>query len=154
MPEFRRAEAGTANDFVVFLGIPRPKDLEKGRKVGFAGAVVCGDKGSIMYGSHGAGGVRIIPEAKMQAYQRPERTIPRVRGGDHHRDWLEAIRNGRKAGSDFAYGGPLSEIATLGVIAIKMAGTKLKYDAENTRFPNCPEADKYINPPYREGWTL
>lgn len=42
----------------------------------------------------------------------------------------------------------------LGVIAIKMAGTKLEYDAENTRFPNCPEADKHINPPYRAGWTL
>ena len=42
----------------------------------------------------------------------------------------------------------------LGIIAIKMAGTKLEYDAENTRFPNCPEADKYINPPYRTGWTL
>ena len=42
----------------------------------------------------------------------------------------------------------------LGVIAIKMAGTKLEWDAENMQFPNCPEADKYVNPPYREGWTL
>ena len=42
----------------------------------------------------------------------------------------------------------------LGVIAIKMAGTKLEWDAENMRFPNCPEADKHVNPPYRAGWTL
>ena len=75
-------------------------------------------------------------------------------GGNHHHDWLEAIRKGHKAGSDFSYGGPLSEIAMLGVIAIKMAGTKLEWDAENMRFPNCPEANKYINPPYRAGWTL
>jgi predicted dehydrogenase len=134
--------------------IPRPKDLEKDRNVVDTGAVVLGDKGSIMYGSHGAGGVRIIPEVKMQAYKRPEKTIPRVPGGNHQRDWVDAIRNGRKAGSDFSYGGPLSELAMLGVIAIKMAGTKLEYDAENTRFPNCPEADKHVNPPYRAGWTL
>ena len=41
--------------------IPRPKDLEKDRKAVETGAVVLGDKGTIMYGSHGAGGVRIIP---------------------------------------------------------------------------------------------
>jgi predicted dehydrogenase len=134
--------------------IPRPKELEPGREIGYAGAVVYGDKGTIMYGSHGAGGVRIIPEAKMKAYKRPERTIPRVPRGNHQGDWLAAIRSGRKAGSDFSYGGPLSELAMLGVIAIKMAGTKLEYDAENTKFPNCPEADKLINPPYRAGWTL
>jgi predicted dehydrogenase len=134
--------------------IPRPKDLEEGRSVVDTGAVVLGDKGTIMYGSHGAGGVRIVPEAKMKAYKLPGKTIPRVRGGNHQRDWVDAIREGRKAGSDFSYGGPLSELAMLGVVAIKMAGTKLEYDAENTRFPNCPEADKLINPPYREGWTL
>jgi predicted dehydrogenase len=134
--------------------IPRPPELEQGRDVGYAGAVVFGDQGTILYGSHGAGGVRIIPEAKMQAYQRPARSIPRVPRGNHHGDWLEAIRNGRKSGSDFSYGGPLSELAMLGVIAIKMAGTKLEYDAENTRFPDCPEADRHINPPYREGWML
>jgi len=134
--------------------IPRPKELEADRKPVDTGAVVFGDKGAIMYGSHGAGGVRIFPEAKMQAYKRPGKSIPRVPGGNHQRDWVDAIRAGRKAGSDFSYGGPLSELAMLGVVAIKMAGTKLEYDAENTRFPNCPEAEQYINPPYREGWIL
>ncbi len=134
--------------------IPHPPQLEKDREIGYAGAVVTGDKGAIMYGSHGAGGVRIIPEEQMRAYQRPAPSIPRVPDGNHHRDWLDAIRNGRKAGSDFSYGGPLSELAMLGVIAIRMAGTKLEYDAEQMRFPNCPEADQYINPPYRDGWAL
>ena len=39
------------------------------------GAVVMGDKGSIVYGSHGAGGVRLIPHARMEAYQKPPKTI-------------------------------------------------------------------------------
>jgi predicted dehydrogenase len=132
--------------------IPRPAELEEKKKSVDTGAVVIGDKGAIMYGSHGASPVRIIPEAKMDAYKRPEKTLPR--GKEHHRDWLQAIRNGTKAGSDFSYGGPLTELAMLGVIAIKMAGTKLAWDARRMRFTNCPEADRFVNPPYRTGWRL
>jgi hypothetical protein len=105
-----------------------------------------------MYGSHGAGGVRIVPEAKMKEYKLPEKKIPRAPG--HHQDWLQAIRTGGQAGSDFSYGGPLTEIAMLGVIAIKLLGTKLEWDAERVQFTNCAEANQYINPPYRKGWSL
>ncbi len=133
--------------------IPRPKDLEPDRKHYETGAVVLGDRGTIMYGSHGAGGVRIIPEVRMRAYTLPPKTIPRAK--EHHQDWLQAIRNHTKAGSDFsAYGGPLTEIAMLGVIAIKLAGTKLAWDAQNMRFTNCAEANQFVNPAYRAGWTL
>ena len=69
---------------------PRPKDLEPGRKLEGNGAVLIGDNGTIMHGSHGAGGVRIIPEVKMKAYKRPEKTLPRVKGGmgGHEQDWI------------------------------------------------------------------
>jgi len=132
--------------------IPRPQELEEDAKSVETGAVVIGDKGTITYGSHGAARVRIIPEAKMEAYKQPEKTIPRVK--DHQQDWLQAIRNGAKAGSDFSYGGPLTEIALLGVIAIKMPGVKLEWDAQKMRFTNSLEANQFINPPYRKGWTL
>jgi len=136
--------------------IPRPKELEEGRKGPNSygtGGYVYGDKGVIMYGSHGAEPVRIIPEEKMRAYTQPKKTLPRVK--NHHDDWLRAIREGRKAGSDFAaYGGPLTEIAMLGVIALKIPGTKLEWDPANMRFTNSDEANRHIAPPYREGWTL
>jgi predicted dehydrogenase len=132
--------------------IPRPDDLEEGRKVPRTGAIVIGDKGKIMHGSHGAGSVRIFPEAKMKAYKLPEQTIPRVRG--HHRDWLDAIKNDGKPGSNFDYGGPLTELARLGIIAMQMLGQKLEWDSENMKFTNCDEANRFINPPYRQGWTL
>jgi predicted dehydrogenase len=132
--------------------IPRPPELEPNQKAVETGAVVIGDKGTIVYGSHGAGGVRLIPDSKMKEYQLPAKTIPRVKG--HQQNWLEAIRNGTKAGSDFSYGGPLTEIALLGVIAIKMAGAKLEWDAANMRFTNSTEANQYVNPPYRDGWAL
>ena len=133
--------------------IPRPKALEESRNPVDTGAVVLGDKGTIMYGSHGANPVRIIPETAMKAYKLPEKTLPRARG--HHADWIRAIREGTKAGSDFpTYGGPLTEIAMLGVIAIKMSPRKLIWDTVNLRFTNCPEANAFVNPPYRTGWTL
>lgn len=132
--------------------IPRPEELEAERKVVNTGAIVIGDKGKIMYGSHGAGGVRIIPEMKMKEYKLPSQTLPRVKG--HHYDWLQAIKNGTQAGSNFDYGGPLTEIAQLGIIATKMLGQKLEWDSKNMRFTNCDAANQLINPPYREGWTL
>ncbi len=132
--------------------LPRPPEMEADEKTIDTGAVVVGDQGTIVYGSHGASHVRIIPDAKMDAYKRPAKTIPRAK--EHHKDWLQAIRNGTKAGSDFSYGGPLTEIALLGVIAIKMAGTKLEWDAKRMRFRNCGEANQYLNPPARKGWAL
>ena len=133
--------------------IPRPADLEADRDMKDCAATVIGTKGTIMYGPWGAGGVRIVPEAKMKEYKRPEAKLPRVKGG-HHQDWLQAIRGGTKAGSDFTYGGPLTEIAMLGVIGLKMPGTKLEWDGEAMKFKNSPEATALVNPEYRKGWTL
>ncbi len=132
--------------------IPRPAELEADEKDIDTGAVVIGDKGTLVYGSHGASHVRLIPQARMDAYQRPAKTIPRVR--EHHWDWLQAIRNGTKSGSDFSYGGPLTEVALLGVIAIKLAGTRLEWDTKAARFKNAPEANQFLNPAYRKGWSL
>jgi predicted dehydrogenase len=132
--------------------IPRPPEMEADDKGIQTGAVVMGDKGTIVYGSHGAGQVRLIPQSKMDAYQKPAKTIPRAK--EHHQDWLQAIKNSTKAGSDFSYGGALTELAMLGVVAIKMNGTKLEWDTENAKFSNSKEANQYLNPPYRKGWSL
>ena len=132
--------------------IPRPADLEPDRKPVETGAVVLGDKGTIIYGSHGAGGVRIIPEAKMRAYKLPPKSIPRAK--EHHEDWLDAIRTGGKAGSDFSYGAALSEIGMLGVVAGRFPGAKLEWDGENMKFTNNAAADALLTPEYRSGWSL
>jgi predicted dehydrogenase len=132
--------------------IPRPPEMESDEKSIGTGAVVVGDKGTIVYGSHGAGQVHLIPQAKADAYHKPPKTLPRAK--EHHQDWLQAIRNGSHAGSDFSYGGPLTEIALLGLIAVKMNGQKLEWDAEQAQFRNCTEANQFINPAYRKGWSL
>ncbi len=130
---------------------PRPEGWEANKPLPEVGAIVLGDKGSIRYGSHGANGVRIFPEEKMKAYRRPEPKLPRV--VNHHRDWLDAIRKGSCAGSDFDYGGPLTEIALLGVIATRLLGTTLQWDGAAMRFTNSAEANQMLQPQYRQGWA-
>jgi len=153
------AKAGRGPVEVIWYGgglkPPRPKDLEEGRAFPSEkniGALVVGEKGKIMYGSHGADSCRIIPESKMKEYKLPPKTIPRSPG--HIEEWLTACKGGHPAGSNFDYGGPLTEIALLGALATIMPGTKLEWDADTLTFPNCPEADQYINWQYRKGWSL
>ncbi len=119
------------------------------------GAVLIGDKGMIVHGSHGAGGCHLQPASvrdKFTGANTPEKTLPRVKG--HHWDWLEAIRTGRQAGSNFDYGGRLTQVALLGAIAIRFPGQTLKWDDRAVRFTNNAAANAYLNPPYRQGWKL
>jgi len=64
----------------------------------------------IMHGSHGGGGCRLLPESLMEQYSgknAPPEKLARVK--NHASDWIEAIRTGRQAGSNFSYGGPLTQ---------------------------------------------
>ena len=42
----------------------------------------------------------------------------------------------------------------LGIIAVKLFGTKLDWDAANMRFTNCNEANQLLKGPYRAPWCL
>lgn len=135
------------------FSIPQPDELtrEKRNVVG-TGAVVIGDQGKIMHGSHGAGGVGLIPSSRQKEYKRPEESIPRLKNGDHHKDFLDAVREGRQAGSSFEYGGALTEIGLLGMIAIRRTGVRLEWDEKQMKFTNDAEANAFLTPVYREGW--
>jgi predicted dehydrogenase len=128
---------------------PHLPELGKDNAVPSTGALLVGDRGVIMHGSHGAGNAQILPEEKMASYQKPARKLKRVKGS-HADDWLDAIRNGRPAGSNFTYGAALTEIALLGVIALHFPGRRLEWDAPAVRFQNCAEANDLVNPPARK----
>ncbi len=133
---------------------PIPPELEPGRKLPNTGAMIIGEKGTILHGSHGASALRLIPESRMQALVRPPRTLPRVEGG-HEQDWIRACKEGsggRPASSEFGYGAALTEFVLLGVAAIRRPNVRLEWDAAAARFTNSPEANALIDPPARAGW--
>jgi predicted dehydrogenase len=135
--------------------IPRPQQFSADDKVPGTGAVLFGDKGMIVHGSHGAGNCYLTPEGLMDQYSgknAPPEKNPRVK--NHAWDWLEAIRSGRQAGSNFGYGGPLTQAALLGAIAIRFPGETLNWNDKAMKFTNHKAANAYINPPYRKGWSL
>ena len=135
--------------------IPRPAGFEPDDKVPGTGAVLFGDEGMIVHGSHGAGGCYITPEKRKEQFtgkNAPPQKLARLKG--HHWDWIDAIRNGRPAGSHFGYGGPLSQAALLGVIALRFPGVKLQWNDQQARFTNHEAANAFVAPAYREGWKL
>jgi len=131
---------------------PRPAELDADEKLPDIGAVVVGDQGKIIYGSHGAGGLRIVPDNKMEGFKTKPQRLATSPG--HHKEWIAACKSGKPAGSDFSYGGPLTEIALLGTIAMQFKGRKLEWDSQGMKFANVPEANDYLKPTFREGWSL
>ena len=135
---------------------PIPADLEPGRKLPGSGALIIGDKGTLLHGSHGAGGLRLLPETRMKELVRPEKTLPRVTGS-HEADWLRACKAGPGAPppcSTFEYGGALTETVLLGVLAMRLPNQRLAWDSAKLQFVNNPAADDLLHTPYRDGWSL
>jgi len=136
---------------------PVPECFEPGKKFPDSGALFVGEKGTIMHGSHGASGLRIVPEVQMKEYatRLPEQKYPRVgKGVRHEHDWLRACKGGRPCCSPFEYGAALTEMALLGMIAIREKNQLLKWDTKNLRFTNNEKANELLHINYRDGWTL
>jgi hypothetical protein len=135
---------------------PVPPELEPGRALPGSGALLIGEKGKILHGSHGADGVRLIPEKRMQEYKRPPKKLRRVTEG-HEGDWIRACKEGPGGTppcSPFEYGGALTEMVLLGMLAIRMKDERLEWDSASLRFTNNEKANELLHIKYREGWTL
>ena len=101
-------------------------------------------------GTYGEG-TRLLPEERMKDYKLPPQFLTRSPG--HYRDWIRACKGGPPAMSNFDYAGPLTEMALLGNVAMRV-GQRITWDAEHLRATDCPAADQYIRREYRKGWTL
>lgn len=132
---------------------PRPEELEPGRKLYSNGCIYIGEKGKIIHGTSGAEGLRIIPESRMEAYQKPPRTLPRVEG-THEQNWIDACKGLGATSSNFDYGGPLTEMVLLGLVAMRVKDEHLQWDGEAMRITNHEEANQFVTPEFREGWSL
>ncbi len=133
----------------------QPEELAPGTKLNLVdngGTVFVGEKGKLTCGTYNDD-PRLIPESRMKEYQRPAKTLPRVKG-THEQNWIDACKGGPPAGSNFDYAGPFTEAVVMGNLAIRFPGRKLLWDGPNMRVTNVEEANQYVFPPYRAGWGL
>ncbi len=94
----------------------------------------------------------LLPEKKFEGFKPPKRSIPPSLG--QQAEWIRACKGeGPEPLCDFAYAGPLTEANHLGNVAYR-AGKKLEWEPKKMKFPNAPEAEKYLGRSYRKGWKL
>jgi predicted dehydrogenase len=135
--------------------------LPEGHTLSDSGSLLVGDKGILFSPNDYGESFTLLPEKDFAGYQRPPKTLPRNstqngRGDtdfNQKAEWVAAIRGGRPAMSNFNYAALLTETILLGNVAMRV-GKKLEWDGPNMQVTNCPEAEKYIKPEFRHGWTL
>lgn len=114
------------------------------------GTLFVGKKGKLLF-PHNAP-IELIVNDKSIEFTAPEQTIPRVAGKNpNHAEWVNAIRDGAKSLSDFAYAGRLTEVVQTGVVAYR-TGESLDWDGANMKATNC-DASQFVKPEFREGWA-
>jgi predicted dehydrogenase len=113
-----------------------------------SGVLFIGEKGTLLadYTRN-----QLLPENDFKDFKKPAPFIPNSVG--HHKEWIDAIKNGGPTTCNFDYSGALTEAALLGNVAFRV-GKKLQWDAQKLKAVNCPEADAFIQHKYREGWSL
>ena len=136
---------------------PRPEELEEGRPLKGEGEeedeglLFVGDRGKILCAFNG-GHPKLIPDAKMNSYKQPPKTLPRSPGNE--REWLDACKGGKeKPGGNFEFSGLVTESLLLGNVATRL-GEKLNWDRGNLKVVNSELAQKYVRPERRSGWEL
>jgi predicted dehydrogenase len=131
------------------------KKITKGLKLSDSGSLLMGDKGMLFSPNDYGASYTLLPEKEFKDYKGPDPYLPRNGKEDEgmKAEWIAAIKGGSPPMSNFDYAGMLTETILLGNVAMRV-GKKLEWDGPNLRVTNCPEAEQYIKPEYRKGWTL
>jgi predicted dehydrogenase len=140
---------------------PYTPDLleSEGKEMPATGTMYVGDLGIII-------GDKIYPEKKRNEYAEGRETTqasPAVSADDL---WISAFKGGNSSPGNFMNAANCGETICLAGAAIRYARSNfktiftehttpvLKYDEQNMRFINVPEANKYLVREYRKGWEL
>jgi hypothetical protein len=115
-----------------------------------SGVLYIGSKGYMTSGEYG-GGPRIVPAAKAADYQPPPPFL--TRSQETYTDWIQSCKSGNPSASNFDVAGPFTEWITMGCIACRVPG-KLEWDPKKLRITNNKQANKFVKPTFRKGWSF
>jgi predicted dehydrogenase len=129
------------------------------RKLPPSGCLIIGDKGKLYApDDYGASAHVILNDEKEyqsadkhEACKAVPQSIPRSPG--HNQEWVDMIKGGAPAYSNFEIAAYLNEIILLGCVAQRIGeGHPMDWDGPNMKSTNLPEAAQYVKRSYREGW--
>ncbi|HEX2462306.1 MAG TPA: hypothetical protein VHJ58_19320, partial [Vicinamibacterales bacterium] len=117
-------------------------------------AIIVGDKGVLMHNSYG-NNPQLYPESLQEAASKVPQKYERVPGELHAMNWVDAIRNHKKATADFEYASRLTENMLLGIVAVRTGqGVQIRYDGHSGTVLNNAAANQLLSREYRRGWSL
>jgi predicted dehydrogenase len=90
----------------------------------------------------------LLPQSSFKDY-----AFPKLENRNHYHHFADACLGGEKTESLFEQSGPMTEAILLGTIAIRVPGQTLTWNAKKMKFPNYPDAEKYLQRKYRKGWS-
>ncbi len=122
-------------------------DLYPGKQYPVESAMLIGTEGALLI-VHTAGLV-LLPQNKFENYP-----MPKFANRNHYHHFVNACLGGQKTESHFAQSGPMTEAILLGTVAIRTPDQLLEWDAANLKFPNNPDANKFLRRTYRKGWEM
>lgn len=111
-------------------------------------AMLIGTKGALLI-PHGGEMPVLLPESKFK-----DTSFKKLESRNHYHHFVNACLGGEKTESHFAQSGPMTEAILLGTVAIRVPNQLLQWDAANMKFPNYPEANKFLRRKYRKGWEI
>ena len=109
-----------------------------------------GDRAFLTTGAYGEG-TRVLTAAQLQSY--PFKVAKREPNALHYRNWIDAVKNGTRASSDFRIAGPFTEWVLLGALAQRLQ-TRLEWDSSAMRVTNSELANTFLRPEVRDGWAI
>jgi predicted dehydrogenase len=106
-----------------------------------------GERGALLASPYVA--PRLLPADQFAHVPVPEGTR-----ANHWHQWVDACRGKGTTSAPFEYAAVLTEVALLGNVALRFPHETLAWDAKRMRFPERPEADRYLSSPVRAGWDV
>ena len=131
-----------------------PAELLDGESPATAGSLVIGEKGKMYSPGSNGGSYKLMGGAQ-------EIEVEFTPSSGHFTEWVEAIKGGKPAMSNFPdYASPLTETVLLGNLAVWPArepgapGPKVAWDAKNLKASNAEGLDIIVKPEYRGEYIL
>jgi hypothetical protein len=130
------------------------------RKLPPSGCLIIGEKGKL-FSENDYGGDPIVLLDDTGVFAKPKdleicqavpQTIPRSPG--HEQEWIDMIKGGPAAYSNFEIAAYLNEVILLGCLAQRIGeGRPIDWDGPNMAARDNPSASALVKRSYREGWA-